>query len=144
MRSEIIKKHLLELIHFECEDMNYFENPFSSDFETIVYDIDEIDTWHTMDSSTTDKPMTIILDLEAIKRGVYTGGVRGVYLIDININILKTYEGAKNLEEQSEYFAFKEINYKIIKEVDSPVDERSFGYAEGFKERILELISQYQ
>ena len=134
MRSKIIKKYLLELIHFECEDMNYFENPFSSD-------IDEIDTWRTMDSSTTDKPMTIVLDLEAIKKGLYTGGVRGVYLIDININILKTYEGTKNIKEQSEYFAFKEINYKIIKEVESPIDERSFGYAKGFKERILDLIS---
>ena len=141
MKSEIIKKYLLELIHFECEDMNYFENPFSSDFESIISDIDEIDAWYTMDSATTDKPMTIVLDLEAIEQGVYTGGVRGVYLIDININELKTYEGMQNLEERGEYFAFKEINYKIIEEVDSPIDERSFGYAKGFKERILELIT---
>lgn len=141
MKSEIIKKHLLELIHFECEDMNYFENPFSSDFESIICDIDEIDAWCTMDNATTDKPMTIVLDLEAIERGVYTGGVRGVYLLDITINTLKTYEGTQNLEEHSEYFAFKEVNYKIIEEVDSPVDEQSFGYAKGFKERILELIT---
>jgi len=141
MKSEIIQKHLLELIHFECEDMNYFENPFSSDFESIVCDIDEIDTWCTMDSSTTDKPMTIVLDLEAMERGIYTGGVRGLYLFDININELKTYEGTQNLEERSEYFAFKEVNYKIIEEVDSPIDERSFGYAEDFKERILALIA---
>jgi len=141
MKSEIITKHLLELIHFECEDMNYFENPFSSDFETIVCDIDEIDAWCTMDSSTTHKPMTIVLDLESMEQGVYTGGVRGVYLFDININELKTYEGTQNLEERSEYFAFKEVNYKIIEELDSPIDERSFGYAEGFKERILALIA---
>lgn len=84
--------------------------------------------------------MTIVLDLEAMERGVYTGGVRGVYLLDININALKTYEGTQNLEERGEYFAFKEVNYKIIQEVNSPVDERSFGYAEGFKERVLELM----
>lgn len=142
MKSEILKKYLIELIHFECEDMNYFENPFSSDFESIVCDIEEVDGWCTMDSSISEKPMTIIPDLEAIEPGVYTGGVRGVYLIDLTINELKTYEGTQKIEDRSEYFAFKGVNYKIIEEVDSPIDERSFGYAKGFKERILSLMLQ--
>ncbi|HHD75766.1 MAG TPA: hypothetical protein ENK82_06280 [Campylobacterales bacterium] len=141
MQSTILKKHLLNLIHFECEEMNYFERPFSSDFESIICNPDDQNSWCTMDSSVSDKPITIVLDLEATALGIYTGGVHGFYLLDININELKTYEGSQEIEKNAEYFSFNQINYELLQEVDSPIDESSFGYAEGFKEKILALLN---
>jgi hypothetical protein len=141
MKSTILKKYLMEMIHFESESMNYFENPFSSDFKHVICDLEDENSWCSMDSSTCEKPMTILLDLESTSLGIYTGGVKGVYLFDININELKTYEGDHQIKEKSEYFAFEEVVFGLIEEVDSPVDEVSFGYTEGFKEKILDLIS---
>lgn len=143
MNSKNLKRYLLEeLIHFECEDMNYFENPFSSDLKDLECNLGDIDSWCTMDTSTTKKPFTVLLDLEAKAKGAYSGRVKGIYLIEININDLKTYEGTKDIKQKSEYYTFSEPVTKLIKVVDSPVNEVSFGYKEGFKEKILDLICQ--
>jgi len=136
MASQILNKYILELIvHFECEAMNYFERPFSSD-------VDSLSSWATMDSATTEKPLTVVLDLEARAKGIFTGRVKGVFLFDININTLKTYEGLQEIEEHMEYFSFEEPMPGLIREVYSPIDEVSFGYTEGFREKILGFICQ--
>ena len=141
MQSKILSKYIIdELIHFECEDMNYFQNAYSSDVDNLVCDLDDEDSWCTMDTSTTEKPLTVLLDLEASAKGRYTGLVKGVYLFDININELKRYEGDKEMLEKSEYFKFETANSELIEEFDSPIDEVSFTYADGFKEKILSLI----
>lgn len=143
MQSKILKRYILEsLVHFECEDMNYFERPYSSDVNALKCDVDDIASWCTMDSATTDKPLTIVLDLEAKERGVFSGRVKGVCLFEININRLKTYEGVQDIMDHMEYFAFDEPMGGFIEEVDSPVDEVSFGYAEGYKEKVLDFICQ--
>lgn len=141
MKSKILNKHILEeLIHFESEDLNYFENAFSSDVDHIVCEYGDKDSWCTMDPSTSQKPLTVVLDLEAVDKGVYTGIVKGFYLIDININELKRYEGDQEILEKSEYYAFDVPRDDIIQEIDSPIDEVSFGYAPGFKKKILRYI----
>ena len=141
MQSKILSTYILEeLIHFECEDMNYFQNAFSSDVDNLVCDLEDENSWCTVDSSTTEKPLTVLLNLEATAKGRYTGLVKGVYLFDININELKRYEGDQEMLEKSEYFEFEIPNSELIKKFDSPIDEVSFTYADGFKEKILDLI----
>jgi len=141
MQSKVLSKYIIdELIHFECEDMNYFQNAYSSDVDTLVCDLDNEDSWCTMDTSTTEKPLTVLLDLEATAKGRYTGLVKGVYIFDININELKRYEGDYEMLEKSEYFEFDTPNSELIKKFDSPIDEVSFTYADGFKKKILDLI----
>jgi len=141
MQSKILSKYIIdELIHFECEDMNYFQNAYSSDVDTLVCDLDDEYSWCTMDTSTTEKPLTVLLDLEATAKGRYTGLVKGVYIFDININELKRYEGDYEMLEKSEYFEFDTPNSELIKKFDSPIDEVSFTYADGFKKKILDLI----
>jgi len=53
--------------------MNYFQNPYSNDVDTLVCDLDDEDSWGTMDPSTTEKPLTVLLDLEETAKGKYTG-----------------------------------------------------------------------
>ena len=143
MQSKIMSNYIIEeLIHFDCEDMNYFQNAFSSDVDKLVCDLDDEDSWCSVDSSTTEKPLTVLLDLEATEKGRYTGLVKGFYLFDININELKTYEGDQEILEKSEYFKFETPNSELIEEFDSPIDEVSFGYADGFKEKIIDRICQ--
>lgn len=141
MKSRILSQAILsELIHFESEEMNYFENPFSSDLVSIDCGEEEKNCWHTMDPSTSDKPLTIVVDLEARGPGDYTGRVKGFYLLNETIRKLKTYEGDRGYNGNLEYYAFDVPSSEIIEEVDSPVDEISFGYKEGFKERLLALF----
>lgn len=141
MRSNILKSAILsDLIHFESEEMNYFEKPFSSDLETIDCSSETKQCWHTLDPSTSDKPLTIVIDLEAKKIGEYTGKVKGFYLINESINQLKTYEGDHNFQENIEYYAFEVPSDEIIQEVQSPVDEISYGYRPGFKAKLLSLL----
>lgn len=141
MKSNILKHLLLEeLIHFESEGMNYFENPFSSDIETIDCAEEEKKCWHSMDPSTSEKPLTIVIDLEARGPGDYTGRVKGFYLLNQTIRKLKTYEGDHSFDGKLEYYPFEVPSEEIIQEVVSPVDEISFGYKEGFKEKLLSLL----
>jgi len=141
MLSKILSNYIVEeLIHFECEDMNYFQNAFSSDVDHLVCNLDDEDSWCTTDMSTSEKPLTVLLDLEATAKGRYTGLVKGVYLFDININELKRYEGDEEMLEKSEYYKFDTPNSELIEEFDSPIDEVSFGYADGFKEKILTFL----
>lgn len=141
MRSNILKSAILsDLIHFESEEMNYFENPFSSDIETIDCAIETKKCWHSLDPSTSSKPLTIVIDLEASTPGDYTGRVKGFYLINEPIGKLKTYEGDHDFGENIEYYAFDEPSNEIIQEVDSPVDEISYGYKPGFKSKLLSLL----
>jgi hypothetical protein len=120
--------------------MNYFENPFSSDIENIDCSIETKKCWHTLDPSTSKKPLTIVIDLEAKAAGEYTGRVKGFYLINEPITKLKTYEGDHDFGENIEYYAFEVPSNEIIQEVDSPVDEISYGYKAGFKEKLLSLL----
>jgi len=141
MKSNILSQMILSnLIHFESEGMNYFENPFSSDLENIDCDKEDKKCWHTMDPSTSEKPLTIVIDLEARAPGDYTGRVKGFYLLNETIRKLKTYEGDRGYNGNLEYYTFDVPSNEIIEEVDSPVDEMSFGYHEGFKEKILALL----
>ncbi len=141
MKSTILRNHIIdEVLYFESEDLNYFE-PFSSDLKTIECDIDEEGTWYTMDPSTSDKPMTAVIDIEANEDGTYTGRVKGVYIIDVNINKLKTYEGdhgytGKNLE----YYAFPEPLNGLIVHAEDAIEDDNYSYTDGFKETILDLI----
>ncbi len=138
MQSNFLKHYILEeLIYFESEDTNYFQNAYSSDVDHIVYDEDDEDSWCTMDMSTSEKPLTVLLDLEATAKGRYTGKVKGFYLFDINIQELKTYEGDQKLLEKSEYYAFDTLQPGFIEEVESPLDEVSWGYRNECKEKIL-------
>lgn len=141
MRSNILKSAILsDLIHFESEGMNYFENPFSSDIENIDCVIETKKCWHTLDPSISKKPLTIVIDLEAKAPGVYTGRVKGFYLISEPITRLKTYEGDHDFGEAIEYYTFNIPSSDIIEEVDSPVDEISYGYKPEFKEKLLSLL----
>lgn len=141
MQSKILKKYILEeLIYFESEDLNYFQNAFSSDVDTIVCNVEDENSWCSMDVSTTTKPLTLLLDLEAIDRGVYTGRVKGFYLFEMNIAELKTYEGDQKLLDKAEYYQFDTPNESLIEELDTPLDEVSFRYTEGFKEHLLSFI----
>jgi hypothetical protein len=141
MKSNILSQAILsELIHFESEGMNYFENPFSSDLEVMDCSTEDKKCWHTMDPSTSEKPLTIVIDLEANGPGDYTGRVKGFYLLDETIRKLKTYEGDHGFNGDIEYFAFEQPSSEIICEIDSPVDETSYGYQEGFKEKLLALL----
>ena len=141
MRSNILKSAILsDLIHFESEEMNYFENPFSSDLESIDCAIETKKCWHTLDPSTSEKPLTIVIDLEAKAAGEYTGRVKGFYLINEPITKLKTYEGDHGFGENIEYYAFEVPSDEIIQEVDSPVDEISYGYKPGFQVKLLTLL----
>lgn len=141
MKSNILKNTIYaELVHFESEGMNYFENPFSSDVENIDCSEEDKKCWHTMDPSTSEKPLTIVIDLEARAQGDYTGRVKGFYLFNEPIVKLKTYEGDHGYDGNLEYYAFKVPSEEIIEEVESPVDEISFGYKEGFREKLLELL----
>ena len=141
MKSNILKNAVCEeLVHFESEGMNYFENPFSSDVENIDCGEDESNCWNTMDPSTSEKPLTIVVDLEARGPGDYTGCVKGFYLLNETISKLKTYEGDRGYNGNLEYYAFDVPSEEIIEEVNSPVDEISFGYQEGFKEKLLSLL----
>lgn len=56
------------------------------------------------------------------------------------IRKFKTYEGDYGFDGNLEYFAFEVPSVDIIEEVDSPVDEKSFAYQEGFKEKLLALL----
>ncbi len=141
MRSNILKLAILsDLIHFESEEMNYFQNPFSSDLETIDCSIEAKKCWHTLDPSTSKKPLTIVIDLEAKAIGEYTGRVKGFYLINESINKLKTYEGDHDFRDNIEYYAFEVPSDEIIQEVDSPVDEISYGYKPDFQTKLLSLL----
>ncbi len=141
MKSKILKHAILsELIHFESEDLNYFHNPFSSDIENIDCDSDDKKCWHSLDPSVSEKPLTLIIDLQATLPGVYTGKVKGFYLINEPIATLKTYEGDHGFDGNLEYYAFETPSDEIIQEVESPVEEISFGYKEGFKERLLDYL----
>lgn len=51
--------------------MNYFQNAFSSDVDYLVCDLDDEDSWCIMDMSTSEKPLTVLLDLEATAKGRY-------------------------------------------------------------------------
>ncbi len=142
MKSQLIKKHLLEeVIYFESEDLNYFE-PFSSDLKTIEYDPDSDNSWSTMDPATSDKPMTIVIDIEANPEdGTYSGRVKGVYLFDININELKTFEGDHGYsEENMEYYAFETPVEGLIIHEEDAIEDDNYRYADNFKDRILDLI----
>jgi hypothetical protein len=141
MKSNILKSAILsDLVHFESEEMNYFEKPFSSDIENIDCAIEIKKCWHTLDPSTSKKPLTIVIDLEAKAAGVYTGRVKGFYLINESITKLKTYEGDHDFGKNIEYYTFDIPSTDIIEEVDSPVDEISYGYKPGFKEKLLSLL----
>lgn len=141
MRSNILKSSILsELIHFESEGLNYFQNPFSSDIESIDCNEESQKCWHTLDPSTSEKPLTVVIDLEATEPGVYSGRVKGFYLLNESITKLKTYEGDHGFNGNLEYFAFDEPTFDIIQEVQSPVDETSYGYKKGFKEKLLDLL----
>jgi len=141
MESNILKNAINgKLIHYVSEGLNYFENPFSSDIETIDCDDKTKKCWHPLDPSTSTKPLTIIIDLEATAPGIYTGRVKGFYLINESITALKTYEGDHGFNGNIEYYAFDTPSTEIIEEVESPVEEVSFGYKEGFKERLLALL----
>ena len=141
MQSNILKSAILsDLVHFESEEMNYFENPFSSDLSTIDCDVETKKCWHTLDPSTSKKPLTIVIDLEAKAPGIYTGRVKGFYLINEPITKLKTYEGDHGFGEDIEYYAFDVPSTDIIEEVESPVDEISYGYKPGYKEKLLSLL----
>ena len=141
MKSNILKSAILsDLIHFESDEMNYFENPFSSDLETIDCAIETKKNWHTLDPSISKKPLTIVIDLEAKAIGEYTGRVKGFYLVNEPITKLKTYEGDHDFGKNIEYYAFEVPSEEIIQEVASPVDEISYGYKPGFKEKLLALL----
>ena len=141
MKSNILKSAILsDLIHFESEEMNYFENPFSSDLECIDCAIETKKCWHTLDPSISKKPLTIVIDLEAKAEGEYTGRVKGFYLINEPITKLKTYEGDRDFGENIEYYAFEIPSDEIIQEVDSPVEEISYGYKPGFQAKLLALL----
>jgi hypothetical protein len=84
--------------------------------------------------------LTIVIDLEAKAAGEYTGRVKGFCLINEPITKLKTYEGDHDFGENIEYYAFEVPSNDIIQEVDSPVDEISYGYKAGFKEKLLSLL----
>ncbi|MEA2048924.1 MAG: hypothetical protein U9O64_10835 [Campylobacterota bacterium] len=141
MKSNTLKSAIYRhLIHFESEGMNYFENPFSSDVGVIDCAQESKKCWHTMDPSTSEKPLTVVIDLEARGLGDYTGRVKGFYLLNETIRKLKTYEGDHGFNGNLEYYAFEVPSEDIIEEVDSPVDEKSFGYQEGFKEKLLALL----
>ena len=141
MKSNILKNAITsELIHFESEGMNYFENPFSSDVESIDCGEEDGNCWHTMDPSTSEKPLTIVIDVEATRPGDYTGRVKGFYLLNETIRKLKTYEGDHGYNGNVEYYAFEVPSTDIIEEVESPVDEISYGYKPGYKEKLLSLL----
>lgn len=141
MRSDILRSAILsDLIHFESEGMNYFENPFSSDLENIDCAMEEKKCWYSLDPSTSKKPLTIVIDLEAKSIGKYTGRVKGFYLINEPITKLKTYEGDHDFGENVEYYAFDTPSTDIIEEVDSPVDEISYTYKPGFQAKLLSLL----
>jgi len=141
MQSNFLKYYILEdLIYFESEDTNYFQNAYSSDVDNIVYDEDDEDAWCTMDMSTSEKPLTVLLDLEATAKGRYTGKVKGFYLFDINIQELKTYEGDQKLMDYAEYYTFDTPQLGLIKEVESPIEEVSWGYTKECKEKILSYL----
>jgi hypothetical protein len=140
MKSNILRETLSqELIHFESEGLNYFHNPFSSDLKSIDCNNDKT-CWVSLDPSESEKPLTIVVDLEATAPGIYTGRVKGFYLLRESISQLKTYEGDHDLQEKLEYFTFTTPSNEIIEEVDSPIDEKSYGFAEGFKEKLLALL----
>lgn len=63
--------------------------------------------------------------------------ITNLYLLDININELKTYEGDHELLEKSEYYKFNIPVSNIIKEFDRPIEEISWCYVKGFKEKLL-------
>lgn len=141
MRSDILRSAILsDLIHFESEGMNYFENPFSSDLETIDSAIESKKCWYSLDPSTSKKPLTIVIDFEAKAIGEYTGMVKGFYLINEPITKLKTYEGDHDFGTNIEYYAFDTPSTDIIEEVDSPVDEISYAYKPGFQAKLLSLL----
>jgi len=141
MQSEIFKNTVfLRLIYFESEEMNYFENPFSSDLWNIDCSKENKKCWHTLDPSISEKPLTVVIDLEATSPGHYTGRVKGFYLLSETIRQLKTYEGDHGFDGKIEYFCFQTPSLEIIEEVKTPVDEISFRYKEGFKEKLLALI----
>ncbi len=141
MQSKFLKKYVLDkLIHFESEDQNYFQNAFSSDVDNIVCNLDDENSWCSMDLSNSDKPLTVLLDLEGTAKGRYTGKVKGFYLFDMNIKELKTYEGNKELLDKAEYYKFDSPLAGLVQEVDSPIDETSFGYAENVKDIVLEHL----
>lgn len=143
MISHLLQTSLFEtLIHIESEELNYFHNPFSSDIEVLDCGDEEKQCWQTLDPSTSEKPLTLVIDLEATAPGVYTGRVKGFYLINETIRTLKTYEGDRGFNGKLEYYSFEPYDEEIIQEVASPVDETSFGYKEGYQSRLLARLCQ--
>ena len=144
MKSKILQKYILEkLIHFECEDINILENPYSSDLFDLERVLKREVFWFSSDTSNTDKPLTVIFDLELKEDNFYTGRVRGIYLLNLNINNLRLDKSSRDIREKVEYFAYDKPMTKLLTIVDVQRDEIYYRYADGFKEKVLGLFCDY-
>ncbi len=144
MHSKILKKYILdEIIYFESEDLNFFI-PYSSQLKNIANNIENEQSWRSSDPSISDKPMTVVIDAEVDEQGNYTGRVQGVYLFDVNINVLKTFEGDHGYTSSNlEYIYFSTpIEGLIESAFDDTGTTNSFRYVDGFQDRIIDIACQ--